>query len=304
MRGAAAVLLAVSAIACRETPPASTGAMGGGVVARVGSDTIDATLVGAVAAAQGLAPREALRHLVDDALAAAGARDRKLDATHGVRFQHDAALARIVLQRLQEEARAAGPITAAELEELSERRWREVDLPEQSRVVHAVVLRKASTREDDGRALAAAIAAAVAQAHDGADFLQRARAVPSGKLQIQAEELPAFGPDGRMSEGSGDLDGDFARAAFRLRSPGETSPVVESRYGWHVIRLVDRLPGKHVPPADRPALFAEDLAHLRARNGLVGALEAARKRVRVEPDPAAETLMAGVVRGATGPGSR
>jgi len=39
----------------------------------------------------------------------------------------------------------------------------------------------------------------------------------------------------------------FAAAAFALTKPGQISPPVHTRYGWHLIRLVRRVPPRHVP---------------------------------------------------------
>lgn len=41
----------------------------------------------------------------------------------------------------------------------------------------------------------------------------------------------------------------FAEAAFALTRPGQVSPPVHTRYGWHVLRLVQRVPARHVPIA-------------------------------------------------------
>jgi peptidyl-prolyl cis-trans isomerase SurA len=38
----------------------------------------------------------------------------------------------------------------------------------------------------------------------------------------------------------GELDPDFAKAAFALNSPGEVSRIVESQFGYHLIQLVER----------------------------------------------------------------
>ena len=45
---------------------------------------------------------------------------------------------------------------------------------------------------------------------------------------------------------SKDLFATFADAAFALKKPGDISPVVGTRFGYHVIYLVEKTPAKEV----------------------------------------------------------
>ena len=71
----------------------------------------------------------------------------------------------------------------------------------------------------------------------GADF---------NKLALEVSE------DGSAKRNSGrlgwfglqEMDPAFAKAAFALKQPGELSPPVLSSFGWHLIRLDDRRPGR------------------------------------------------------------
>ncbi|TMS88169.1 peptidylprolyl isomerase, partial [Pseudoalteromonas sp. S201] len=46
------------------------------------------------------------------------------------------------------------------------------------------------------------------------------------------------------------LDPDFEKAAFALQNVGELSQVVESEFGYHIIKLTDLQPGETKPLAE------------------------------------------------------
>lgn len=257
----------------RKAAEAQHGALGGDAVARVGEVSISASLVGRVAVAQRLTSAQAVRVLVDDALAASGARAVGLDQTDEIARAVTAARARIIALRFREQARAAGPPTDAEVDELTRLHWLQVDLPEQRRVVHSVVLKpKGSVSGVNERAMALAheLAAREAQAVSPEDFESRAKAlVHPADLEIKVEELEPFVADGRAaSPGGPTLDPGFAKGAFQLSAVGATSGVIASPFGWHVIRLVEILPEHRVPFEDRRRWFKDEAEAMRARRGL------------------------------------
>jgi hypothetical protein len=246
-----------------------------------------------VARARGISPRAATEELIADALAAAGARGAGYDADTEVALALESARARQVANRIRAAAVARGAPTDAEVAEITARHWQAFDLPERVRVVHAVVQypRKRSP-EADGRARAVfeAIARAVAGAPDAATFEERAKAVPHEKVEVVVQPLPAFVADGRSAEGEGAFDPDFVKAAFTLTKPGRQVEV-ETRFGWHVIQLVERLPPKTTPLEERRATFTDEAITDRARKEYEAVLGSLRGRYPVEVSPAAENLM-------------
>ena len=260
--------LVVLAAGCRGAAVKPGGPVRPGMVARVGDVDIDPDLVSRVAAAKKTTARDALDAVIDDALLSEDARARHLDQSDAVVQAERATRARLTLDRLRERARAAGPPTDKEVEEASALHWQDVDCPEQRVVIHAVVMRPKSGALPEGPEIAAALARAVADARDDAEFERLANAAPHPQnVETRVERLPPFVIDGRVAErgAAGGFDATFARAAFAIPAPDGVSPVVETPFGWHVIRLIRILPPRQVPFDARRALFAAEVASQRAR---------------------------------------
>jgi hypothetical protein len=307
-RLASVVTLVAQALSCSgdhaAPPPAEHAALGGEVAARVGTEAIPQSLVGQVAAAQHISPPEALRRLVDDAVAASAARTGALERKPPTSWLLTAALARVTADRLLAEARDAGPPTEAEIAELTKQYWREVDRPETVRTVHALAQRPKKAdpaAEAHARAVAAELRAAVLGARDADDFVARAKAVPHPGVDVVVQPLPAFTREGLISEGEGGMDEAFAKGAFSVAKAGETSEVVESSFGWHVIRLVERIPEQRMPLAARRLAFTEEAYMRRASTLTQARVDEQKAASPIAIAPAFETLMRSVVGTGRGP---
>ena len=97
---------------------------------------------------------------------------------------------------------------------------------------------RAPLPEPQLRFAAEAVAQAVSAAKSPEDFRDRARAA-GAEVRMSIEVVAPFDATGLSDEGSS-LDPDFVAAAFQLRAPGDTSPIVETSFGWHVIRLIGK----------------------------------------------------------------
>ena len=118
------------------------------------------------------------------------------------------------------------------------------------------------------------------------------KAVPHDGVEARVERLPGFAHDGRIVEGGGAMDTTFAAAAHQLTESSPTSSVVETSFGWHVIRLGARLPAHVVPLEERRELFDEETRAVRAKRAFDGLMATLRARRTVEVQPEAETWMA------------
>lgn len=251
MRSFVTVLGLVLVVACASSdvaPPVRVELEG--AVARVGSAEIPGSLVASVARGRNLSKDAALEALVEDALFAEGARRRGLPERPDLRVAQRTLLARLAIRASWAGSTGEGPPTDAELAEVRNTRWREFDRPPSIRTAHVLVQKPSKGGADfatRGRAVAEGLLRELRGTTTPEDFVARGGApVQRDGLAIVAQQLPAFVADGRIVEGDGSMDLAFARGAFELKNVGDVSGVVESSFGFHVIRLNARFEGEHL----------------------------------------------------------
>ena len=253
-----------------------------GDVASVGDTRLPASLVVGVARAKNVSPRVALEELIEDALLWKAGSGHAVDMGPTASWDSIGAEARSIAARIARGAREAGPPTANELSTVT--------------VVHAVVLNSPGVQRESAGAIATSIKDAVEHAASADDFERRARSVAHGAVRVTIERVGAFGADGLVADGS-HIDPSFVAAAFELRGPADTSPVVETAYGWHVLRLVERILPEPSSLEQRKLELADVVVAMRARSRLDRLLASRRERTKIDIAAAAGALMA---RAATG----
>ncbi|MEO8260482.1 MAG: peptidyl-prolyl cis-trans isomerase [Acidobacteriota bacterium] len=127
--------------------------------------------------------------------------------------------------------RAKTVVPAADIERAYNNGIEQYSTPEQIRASHILL----KTEGKDDAEVKARAEALLAQVKAGADFAALARKSSEDEASAKAGgDLDYFGR-GRMIP-------EFEQVAFQLM-PGETSDLVKTSYGYHIIRLVDKKPG-------------------------------------------------------------
>ena len=294
--GALLAVVLAAASGCSEPPPASYRAteLSEGVVARVGGNPIAGSTVAAVMADRRLDAHAAVEVVVEDALFAQEARER-LPAPVLDQIVRSI-LAREVVEALWKDARSAAP-TEEEVRKWTERKWYDLDHPSAARTVHAVAMAPkppSPEKEARARAVAEQIAEAVRGAKSPEDFKSLAKAVPHDDVQVRVEDLEAVTADGRVLSSRwppGKYDVDFAQAANALRSVGDISPVVKTRFGFHVMYLVERIPEQRASYEERSEAVRDDVYRERGKTSLERLLDERGRAVGVRVERSAEELM-------------
>lgn len=266
-----------------STPARQHSALSAGVAALVGTDRVDTEDVVRVARASEIALVTARDRVIFDALLACGA--RQLFGSLATRHAERSAAARRLLETWKADARRAGPPNDAEVAEVTETRWWELDRPPLRRTTHAVVVVEKTEEEKPARALADRVAAAVASATDAASFRSLATGVTSPGLTVKVEDLDPVAEDGRaVNPASPPPPGGqtaryspaYAAATFSVPGVLRKSPVFRSEFGFHVVLVTELLPEQRMPLEDRRRLLEPDVLTRRASKFGKDALEHAR----------------------------
>lgn len=289
---ASVVALSVASVACNgdhaagtagpSTPPVAA-SLGGVVVARVGDVSIDRALVLAVARAKKISAADAVSAVINDALLAHAAKKQGAENGSAVQLRTASALSRAMLAKLREQTLAA-PFTDEELAAVVSNSWLSVEHPELRRVVHALVKKDVPNARTVASDLRTAVLAVKDPnpAKNEAAFVETAKSfkVPSGPA-VHVEPL-RIAEDGRLAEPGivGAVEEPFTKGAFAIGEVLGTSDLVETTYGVHVIRLLEKTPPLSLPREQKIEKLRAELIANRvapAQEQLLAPLRAATK---------------------------
>lgn len=274
--------LAVASCAPAGDAPTQRASSLDGQVAEIAGQSVSPAEVAAVARAQKVSPARALEIIVAEARLARAADERGLGDRPEAKVERRAALAAAVLRGIKRESESSPP-TAEELAEIRRAHWTELDRPEALQVVHVVAQAAPDhPRRADAKAIGEKLLAAVRGATSPDDFRTRASAVPGFGVEITVEAIGPFVKDGRIvSDSDATLDLAFVQASFALEKPQDTSPLVASSFGFHVIMLVERLPPITIPDEQLLPLVTAEVQATRARRAMAAQKQQASEKVEM-----------------------
>lgn len=233
----------------------------------------------------GMAPREALDALVRQQLLAAEAERRGFGDSSEVAAERSRALATALLDKEVQEI-SVDTLDQQRLRQVYESRLEEFVHGPERRVIHAVALvGKKRFATDEAREVIGRVHAAVRDAVTEDEF--RSSVAPliaeHGKKRFRVETLPPFGSATRR------FAMPFVQAAFDLPAPGHVSQPFETKFGWHVLLVLEELPAADVPFEEAREIIGAEVVPLERKQRVEHLVGELRDRAGVfvyEPGPA------------------
>lgn len=111
------------------------------------------------------------------------------------------------------------------------------------------------------------------QLKGGADFAELAKKESSCPSSAQGGDLGFFG--------KGQMVPEFEKASFALK-PGEVSDVVETQFGYHIIKLAEKKDAETVPFEEAKARIVQFLTQQKVQKGIGDYAEELKKKGKVE----------------------
>ena len=177
------------------------------------------------------------------------------------------------INAMMETEAAGGPaVTDAEIREFYEKNPERFKQPEAVRASH-ILLRVQSGDEAGKKKARAAIESLHRQAKAGKDFGDLARKHSNDGSAQSGGDLGFFTKDRMVPE--------FANAAFALK-PGQISGIVETSFGYHVIKVMERRPEGNVPLEQVTEQVRQFLTQKRSQEKAEAFVKVLRSKSKIE----------------------
>ena len=175
-------------------------------------------------------------------------------------------------QMLQAETQKAAEVTDADVKDFYDKNPKEFAQPEQVRASH--ILLKTEGATDAAKKQAHAKATQILkQARSGKDFAALAKEHSSDGSASQGGDLGFFAKERMVPE--------FSNAAFALQ-PGQISDIVESQFGYHIIKVTERKPSSTVPLEEVAPQVKAFLAEKKKNDTAEAFIKQLRSKAKIE----------------------
>jgi peptidyl-prolyl cis-trans isomerase C len=164
-------------------------------------------------------------------------------------------------------------VTDAEVKEFYDKNPETFTQPEQVRASHILLTVDAKATDADKKKAKAKADELVKKLKGGADF---------AKLALENSGCPSSKQGGDLGYfGKGQMVKPFEETAFGMK-PGEVSSVVETQFGYHIIKLVEKKSASKIAFNDVKAKIADSLKRKKVSEAINTALEEAKKKAKIE----------------------
>lgn len=147
----------------------------------------------------------------------------------------------------------AKPVTDKEIQDYYEANKDKFTEPEQVKARHILIKSAQNASEEEKTVAKNKIDAILKEIHDGGDFAELA------KKDSECPSAPQGGDLGFFSRGQ--MVKPFEDVAFALQ-PGQVSDVVETEFGYHIIRVDEKKPGKQLNLEEVQERIKENLTNV------------------------------------------
>jgi len=146
-------------------------------------------------------------------------------------------------------------------------------IPEQVKASHILIKLESNADEATRSAALKKIKEIQKQLQNGEAFASLAQKFSEGPSNIKGGDLGYFG--------RGQMVKPFEDAAFTLK-PGETSEIVETRFGLHLIQLTDKKPEGTIDYKDTKERIIQHLKQERMKKDIITYIQDLKKKARIE----------------------
>ncbi|HSL22306.1 MAG TPA: peptidylprolyl isomerase [Vicinamibacterales bacterium] len=206
----------------------------------------------------------------DDKAFTAALKERGMDPQ---RFERDMRGEISITKLMQSEAATATLVSESDAKDFYDKNPDRFKEPETVRASH--IFKRAAPADDEAtkQKARAALEPVLKQVKSGADFAELARKHSEDGSAQAGGDLNFFG--------RGQMVPEFEKVAFALK-PGQTSDIVQSQFGYHIIKVTERRDGRIVPFLEAKEKIAEFLKQQRQQEKATEMIRQLKAKAKIE----------------------